>query len=97
MGTKNNPGAFDCYEKAEPDEPMFVLLARDPRAAHMTELWAALEEGGIYEAVKIFNDMVQENLYGPSDDVPQKTQAKVKEAEACAQAMRDWRHSNGHD
>lgn len=29
MGTKNNPGAFDCYANAEPDEPMFVLLARD--------------------------------------------------------------------
>jgi hypothetical protein len=30
MGTKSNPGPFDCYAKAEPDEPMFVLLARDP-------------------------------------------------------------------
>lgn len=30
MGTKNNPGKFDCYDAALPDEPMFVLLARDP-------------------------------------------------------------------
>lgn len=29
MGTKANPGEYDCYDKAEPDEPMFVLLARD--------------------------------------------------------------------
>ncbi|HAW11807.1 MAG TPA: aspartate decarboxylase, partial [Chloroflexi bacterium] len=30
MGTKNNPGKFDCYDDAHPDEPMFVLLGRDP-------------------------------------------------------------------
>jgi hypothetical protein len=40
MGAKNNPGAFDCYEKAEPDEPMFVLLARDPQAPFLAEEWA---------------------------------------------------------
>lgn len=42
MGTKNNPGAFDCYANAEPDEPMFVLLARDPLAPILVELWASL-------------------------------------------------------
>ena len=39
MGTKNNPGEFDCYENAEPDEPMFVLLARDPVAADVVRYW----------------------------------------------------------
>jgi hypothetical protein len=39
MGTKNNPGQFDCYEKAEPDEPMFVLLGRDPVASLLVRLW----------------------------------------------------------
>ena len=42
MGTKNNPGAYDCYEKAEPDEPMFILLARDPLAAQVVRYWVAL-------------------------------------------------------
>ena len=42
MGTKRNPGAFDCYDKADPDEPMFVLLARDRHAALLVELWAIL-------------------------------------------------------
>ena len=32
MATKNNPGKFDCYTNAEPDEPMFILLGRDPVA-----------------------------------------------------------------
>lgn len=44
MGTKNNPGSFDCYENAEPDEPMFILLARDPHAPALVEAWATLRE-----------------------------------------------------
>ena len=42
MGTKNNPGEFDCYANAEPDEPMFVLLGRDPMASALVKLWAHL-------------------------------------------------------
>lgn len=44
MGTKNNPGKFDCYANAAPDEPMFILLARDPLAPILVEQWAALRE-----------------------------------------------------
>lgn len=40
MGTKNEPGKFDCYDAAEDDEPMFVLLARDPMAPALVRLWA---------------------------------------------------------
>lgn len=42
MSTKNNPGEFDCYANAEPDEPMFVLLGRDKHAPCLVWLWAAL-------------------------------------------------------
>ena len=44
MGTKNNPGKYDCYDKAEDDEPMFVLLARDPAAPILVEAWAEFLE-----------------------------------------------------
>ncbi len=44
MGTKNNPDRYDAYEKAEPDEPMFVLLARDPHAPVLVRLWADLRK-----------------------------------------------------
>lgn len=44
MGTKNNPGQFDCYASAEPDEPMFVLLGRDKHAPTLVWLWAVLRE-----------------------------------------------------
>lgn len=42
MSTKNNPGSFDCYANAEPDEPMFVLLGRDKHAPTLVWLWATL-------------------------------------------------------
>lgn len=44
MGTKNAPGPVDCYANAEPDEPMFVLLARDPDAPQLLRAWATLRE-----------------------------------------------------
>lgn len=42
MGTKNNPGRFDCYAAAAPDEPHFTLLGRDRDAAVTILFWAAL-------------------------------------------------------
>lgn len=47
MGTKNNPGNFDCYANALSDEPMFVLLGRDPRAPELIERWATQRENDI--------------------------------------------------
>ncbi len=44
MGTKNNPGKFDCYANAEPDEPMFVLLGRDKHAPLLVRLWTMLRD-----------------------------------------------------
>lgn len=41
MSTKNNPGLYDGYARAEPDEPYFVLLGRDPHAPEAVEKWAA--------------------------------------------------------
>lgn len=44
MGTKNNPGKYDCYANADPDEPMFVLLGRDKFAPSLVALWATARE-----------------------------------------------------
>lgn len=53
MGTKNNPGRFDCYANAGPDEEMFVLLGRDRHAADIVRLWALIRhrEGESAEVV----------------------------------------------
>lgn len=40
MSTKQNPGEYDCYAKLAPDEPYFVLRAKDPLAPALIELWA---------------------------------------------------------
>ncbi len=53
MGTKLKPGKFDCYDKAEQDEPMFVLLARDPLAPVLVRIWATLREQLHGDAEKI--------------------------------------------
>jgi len=47
MGSKNNPGKFDCYANAMPDEPMFVLLARDPDFSRLVNEWADKRERDI--------------------------------------------------
>lgn len=44
MGTKNNPGRWDCYANADPDEPMFILLGRDRHAPRLVRAWADMRE-----------------------------------------------------
>lgn len=53
MGTKLQPGVVDCYAKAEPDEPMFILLARDASAPQLIEMWADLRERHDEEAAVV--------------------------------------------
>lgn len=53
MGTKNNPGAFDCYANAEPDEPMFILLGRDVDAPGLVDLWARIREDNGEDPAKV--------------------------------------------
>lgn len=53
MGSKRNPGQFDCYAAAAPDEPMFVLLGRDRHAAFLTRLWGLLRARDGEDAEKI--------------------------------------------
>jgi hypothetical protein len=64
MGTKNNPGDFDCYGNALPDEPIFILLARDPAAPDVVEAWARGREWQINQGIKPESDrpMVQDAL-----------------------------------
>jgi hypothetical protein len=66
MGTKNNPSKFDCYTAAELDEPMFVLLGRDPVARYAVLLWihlrmaAGIEVAGapkLQEAIEVSDEM----------------------------------------
>jgi hypothetical protein len=40
MGSREKPGEYDAA--AEPDEPTFTLVARDPHAPEAVEIWALL-------------------------------------------------------
>ena len=81
MGTKNNPGNFDCYDKLDPDEPMFVLMGRDPQAGYIVRCWAedrvrkiaADRDGGVISSVQYELEM-----------------NKVLEAYKCADDMDAW-------
>lgn len=61
MGTKNNPGSYDCYAAAEPDEPMFVLLARDPMAPQLVRNWAMIRAQQVEQGIKPAEDMAKAN------------------------------------
>lgn len=64
MGSKINPGEFDCYKNALPDEPMFVLLARDPMAPMLVQNWANARNELIAKGEKPLEDraLVEEAL-----------------------------------
>ena len=74
MSTKQHPGSFDCYAKLAPDEPYFVLRAKDPIAPALVELWAELRKA---QFARFLNDG---GLFA----------AKLTEARACADEMRRW-------
>jgi hypothetical protein len=88
MGTKNNPGKFDCYENAEPDEPLFVLLARDPLAPFLVSIWSKLRMGDLEAADVVYEEIVRKILprYNTAPDVD-----KASEALDCSLAMFKWR------
>lgn len=88
MGTKNNPGQFDCYANAEPDEPMFVLLGRDRLAGHLVSIWSKIRMGDMEAAGTVFLDMLEKHAvaYGMEPDID-----KASEAMDCALAMFKFR------
>ena len=91
MGTKNKPGKFDCYDNAEPDEPMFVLLARDRLSGHLVSIWSKIRMGDMEAASAVFLDLLAKHAvaYGMEPDVP-----KATEAMDCSLAMFEWRKAN---
>src|SRR5580704_17411891 len=59
MGTKQEPGNYDCYKLAEPDEPMFTLLARDRDAAMIVKMWAFFRKQQIDMGLRPEEDRAQ--------------------------------------
>ena len=87
MGTKNNPGKFDCYEAAAPDEPMFILLARDPVAPYLVRIWASIRKGDALNAVQHFAAM--SGLLSKYQANPTSLE-KLQEAVDCSENMKAY-------
>ena len=78
MSTKDEPGAFDGMERAEPGEPVFTIRAHDMLAAPLVHEWVHRRRTAI--------------LAG--DLPPEKEELELiqcREAEEIAFAMVDWR------
>lgn len=76
MGTKNNPGNFDCHTKADGDEPIFTLRAKDLTAPLLVRLWVHIRKHEA--AVK-------------GETITAAYHAKLQEALVCADEMEIWR------
>lgn len=85
---------LDCYHKAEEGEPKFTLIARDPLAAGMVALWAALRKGETASALSIFASIVADPAYDyrvkPNRDV-----SKLASACNISREMVQWREDKG--
>jgi hypothetical protein len=95
MGTKLKPGKFDCYDAAKDDEPMFTLLARDPLAPWLVEMWADMKSGDMIRAMRTFCRMYDE--VGFEYVGAMQTEAKVEKTEEainCAREMNYWKRNN---
>ena len=84
MATKSNPGRFDCYAAARPDEQMFVLLDRDPIAPFLVSIWSKVRMGDPEAARAVFESMLASVAprYCMHPDAE-----KASEAMDCALAM----------
>lgn len=91
MGSKQDPGLFDCHAAALPDEPMFILLGRDPLAPFLTSIWSAVRMADWEKAGVVFDTMLKRagDQYAAAPDVD-----KAIEAMSCSTAMFEWRKRN---
>jgi hypothetical protein len=88
VSTITEPGPFDALAKAEPTEPMFPLLARDPDAPATITEWCRLRRN---RAVRDFGDSKRAS----DKKLLAAELAQCAHAEQVAIEMGEWR--SGHD
>lgn len=87
MGTKQNPGAFDCYANANVDEPMFIILGRDRHGAITVFHWLALR---LTEASFGGKQWDADDVREMSQREYMKLPEKYREAWDCANSMETY-------
>ena len=92
MATKQNPGEYDCYAHAAPDEPLFTLVAKDPLAPILVRIWVLLRECRPDSAI------MKQIIYARASLKRAKKQPikpqKAVEAQQCAKDMETWYATN---
>ncbi len=109
MGSKLEPGSFDCYAAAMLDEPMFILLARDDSAPDMLRNWADRRRKAVIAILSDDPDLMNPQMEPqPKDSKAWKLWRerenlrqrciedlqKCTEADECAHDMQVWRTKN---
>lgn len=86
---------FDCAGKAEAEgQPKpFTLIASDPLAPWLVEVWVAMSRGDIPGALGAFYGMVDTNTVRYTGNP--RSEAKLDSAEVIANNMRNWRIEKG--
>lgn len=89
MATKANPGKFDCYAKADPDEPLFTLRGKDPVAEYFVAAWVAIRAGDLPSAQRMMDHALEALKKSGRPLLPYQSE-KSAEAQVCASEMRSW-------
>ena len=86
---------FDCAGKAEREgQPKpFTLIASDPLAPWLVDIWVEMSRGNIFGALGAFYGMVDTS--GSRYQSEPRSQAKLESAETIANDMRNYRHDKG--
>ena len=86
--TRFDPGPHDPGSRRLPDEPYFMLLARDPAAAVLVEIWAHVRSGNLVLAQAALGA-----LDSPVSgfDAQADADAQIRSAMAVANQMTGWR------
>lgn len=94
MASETQP-EFDCAGKAEREgQPKpFVLIASDPLAPWLVDVWAAMSRGDVSGALGAFYGMV--DTCGHRYASEPRNAAKVDSADNIAMDMRNWRIEKG--
>jgi hypothetical protein len=92
MSSKICPGLFDSYVKALPDEPYFMLLARDKTAPAKIRQWADEKRGAVISEFGASADALRTD---PSRQAEYRHEMeKCRDADMIAHDMEDWRALN---
>lgn len=92
--TKDLPGAFDAFQTAKPDEPIFTLQGGDPVAAMLVQLWAfiARARAGVRPDIEL-DDLLEIADRAPPAETEAQSQElllRASSAEEVAWAMRAY-------